>query len=59
MLPLLLTTVLGCSTPSEAETPMTLPEFTATAHTGQARTRADVLGTPTVFWFYPMADTPG
>ena len=59
MTPLLLHALLACTTSSEAQAPRELPAFTATAHTGEARTRADVLGTPTVFWFYPMADTPG
>jgi peroxiredoxin len=35
------------------------PEFTATAHTGDARTRADLLGRRTVMWFYPAAFTGG
>lgn len=35
------------------------PDFTATAHTGEARTRADLLGHPTVMWFYPEAYTGG
>jgi hypothetical protein len=35
------------------------PDFTATAHTGEVRTRADLLGTRTVMWFYPQAYTGG
>lgn len=35
------------------------PEFTATAHTGDPRTRADLLGRRTVMWFYPAAFTGG
>ena len=35
------------------------PDFTATAHTGEARTRADLLGHRTVMWFYPAAYTGG
>jgi len=33
--------------------------FVATAHTGQARTAADLEGQPTALWFYPAASTPG
>ena len=36
-----------------------VPEFTATSHEGQERTREHLLGKPTVIWFYPAADTPG
>jgi len=36
-----------------------LPEFEATAHNGEARGQADLLGHPSVIWFYPMADTSG
>ncbi len=35
------------------------PDFTATAHTGEVRTRADLLGHRTVMWFYPQAYTGG
>lgn len=35
------------------------PEFTATAHTGDPRTRADLLGRRTVMWFFPQAYTGG
>jgi peroxiredoxin Q/BCP len=35
------------------------PEFTAQNRDGAARSRADLLGQPTVMWFFPSADTPG
>lgn len=49
---------LGASHGKEADG-STLPEFTVLDHEGQPRTRADLLGSPTVLWFYPAADTPG
>lgn len=39
--------------------PVVVPDFTATAHDGELRTRADLLGKPTVMWFYPAAATFG
>ncbi len=37
-----------------------LPEFAAVRDsTGQAVDREDLLSSPTVIWFYPMAETPG
>ena len=36
-----------------------LPEFQATAHSGEPRGQEDLLGHPSVLWFYPMADTSG
>jgi hypothetical protein len=42
--------------PAEA---LSLPEFTATNYDGAARTREDVLGSPTVMWFFPAAGTYG
>jgi hypothetical protein len=35
------------------------PEFAATNRDGGARAREDLLGHPTVMWFYPAASTPG
>lgn len=35
------------------------PEFTATNLDGAARDREDLLGHPTVMWFYPAAATAG
>lgn len=40
-------------------TPASLPEFTAVNADGQQRHRADLIGRPTVLWFYPMTNTPG
>ena len=39
----------------------TLPvaDFTATNSDGQPRTQADLIGQPTVIWFYPAAGTYG
>jgi len=39
--------------------PVPLPEFAAYAHDGSPRSRADLLGHPTVVWFFPAAGTPG
>lgn len=36
-----------------------LPEFAATNRDGAARDREDLLGSPTVMWFYPKASTAG
>jgi hypothetical protein len=36
-----------------------VPEFEAFAHTGEARGPDDLVGAPTVMWFYPAAGTPG
>ena len=35
------------------------PEFTALNSDGTTRTRDNLVGTPTVMWFFPAADTPG
>jgi len=43
-------------TPEEA---LPAPDFTATNYDGAARTREDLLGSPTVMWFYPAAATSG
>jgi len=45
----------GTSPPAD----VAAPEFTVTAHTGEARTRADLLGHRTVMWFFPAAFTGG
>ena len=42
--------------PSEA---MALPVFSAINADGKTRTRDDLLGKPTVMWFFPAAGTPG
>jgi hypothetical protein len=39
--------------------PVSVPEFAATNMDGTARSREDVLGHPTVMWFYPAAATAG
>jgi hypothetical protein len=39
--------------------PPPLPEFSATNSDGAARSREDLLGHPTVMWFYPAAATAG
>lgn len=39
--------------------PVNLPEFAATNSDGAARSREDVLGDPTVIWFFPAAGTYG
>jgi peroxiredoxin Q/BCP len=44
------------TTPDEA---LDAPEFSAQNRDGAARGRADLLGLPTVMWFFPSADTPG
>jgi hypothetical protein len=36
-----------------------LPEFRAVNQAGVPRGRADLLGRPTVLWFFPAAGTPG
>ena len=35
------------------------PEFVATNRDGTGRSREDLLGHPTVIWFYPAASTAG
>ncbi|MCB9741854.1 MAG: hypothetical protein H6740_04570 [Alphaproteobacteria bacterium] len=42
--------------PSEA---VSAPEFTALNHLGEARSRPDLIGHPTVMWFFPAAGTFG
>ena len=39
--------------------PVSAPEFAATNRDGGARDREDLLGHPTVMWFYPAAGTYG
>ncbi|MES2644383.1 MAG: hypothetical protein V4850_33160 [Myxococcota bacterium] len=41
------------------ESPVSLPSFAATNQYGAARSEADLLGHPTVLWFYPAAGTYG
>ena len=40
-------------------TPIPAPDFAATNLDGAARDREDLLGHPTVMWFYPAAGTAG
>lgn len=40
-------------------TARSLTEFSALNTRGEPRGPADLLGEPTVLWFYPMAGTPG
>ena len=47
---------LNGSRPSQALPP---PEFVALNSDGEMRTPADLLGQPTVMWFFPFAGTPG
>ena len=35
------------------------PEFELSSHTGIEVTKGDLLGQPSVVWFYPKAATPG
>ena len=44
---------------TEPSADIPVPEFTATSHDGSSRTSADLLGHPTVMWFFPAAATPG
>ncbi len=39
--------------------PVPVPEFSATNRDGTARSSADLVGHPTVLWFYPLANTGG
>ena len=44
---------------AQPETALGAPEFSATNRDGSARSREDLLGHPTVMWFYPLAATAG
>jgi cytochrome oxidase Cu insertion factor (SCO1/SenC/PrrC family) len=39
--------------------PIAAPEFAAVSHDGSPRSKADLVGHPTVVWFFPAAGTPG
>jgi len=41
------------------ETALPAPDFAATNYDGAARSREDLLGHPTVLWFFPAAGTYG
>ena len=38
---------------------LSAPAFAATNMDGTSRGRPDLIGHPTVLWFYPLAETPG
>ena len=40
-------------------TPLSIPEFSAVNQDGAPRSRDDLLGHPTVVWYFPAAGTPG
>jgi len=44
---------------SAPEVAVSAPEFSATNMDGSGRDRSDLLGGPSVLWFYPWAGTPG
>lgn len=50
------TQTLNGTPPSE---PIPAPTFAATNRDGSARSRDDLLGHPTVMWFYPLAASAG
>ncbi len=63
---LLLPLLLACGGAKTGETygtapsaAVVVPDFTVTNQDGETRTRADLLGKPTVMWFYPAAATYG
>ena len=43
----------------QPESPVELPEFAARNQLGEGRGPEDLLGQPTVMWFYPAAGTSG
>ncbi len=43
----------------QPDEPLPAPEFAARNRDGAARDREDLLGHPTVMWFYPAAATAG
>jgi len=44
---------------SPPDTPLAAPEFAATNRDGTSRSREDLMGHATVFWFFPAAGTYG
>ena len=38
---------------------LVVPEFVAENFDGSPRSRADLVGHPTIVWFFPAAGTPG
>ena len=46
-------------TGTEPAVELPAPDFTALNFDGSQRGRTDLVGAPTVIWFYPVAGTPG
>lgn len=44
---------------TQPDAPVSAPEFTVQNMDGDERTRDDLIGQPTVMWFYPAAGTAG
>lgn len=44
---------------SRPSTPLSVPTFMALNSDGASRTQGDLIGFPTVVWFFPFAGTPG
>jgi hypothetical protein len=42
-----------------ADETRTMPSFKALSHDGTLRSKKDLMGHPTVIWFFPVAGTPG
>ena len=54
------TFLFGCGTPETiAKVGDVFPEFNLKNHLGDVVRKEDILGNPTVIWFYPKASTPG
>ena len=39
--------------------PLPAPEFSALHYDGSPRSQEDLIGQPSVLWFFPLANTPG
>lgn len=46
-------------TGTKPEAPLSVPAFSAVNQDGQPRSRDDLLGHPSVVWYFPAAGTPG
>ena len=44
---------------TEPAAPVSAPDFNATNYDGTPRSKPDLIGHPTVLWFFPFADSPG
>ena len=54
------TFLFGCGTPETiAKVGDVFPEFNLKNHLGDVVRKQDILGSPSVIWFYPKASTPG